>query len=352
MGEKRRNARGYAELVVGDELAQASSTILPTKSIGLFTHIRSQKWLHRGIFASLCLATIMLVRNPPLVLIFGTLIGLTLANPEPKLSKKIANFLLGLSIAGIGLGVSLASVVSSLHHAWMIAAMIGITLLLGALVARILNLETKSALLISCGTAICGGSAIMATSKAIDASEDETIVSLATIFLLNAIALVCLPLIGQHLGLSQNVFGTWAALAIHDTGSVMAATMDYGASALEKGTAVKVLRALFIVPLVVGISLSLTNRKDSTSRFGVFSKLPWFIPAFFVAVGLANFFPVVQSQSTILMQVSKICMLAALLLMGTSFNIKSFQAVGIKAFVAGVCIWIPVAIISFFAATL
>lgn len=352
MGEKLRNARGYAEVVVDNERAHALSSKWTTKNTVFFAHIKSRKWLHRSIFLGLCIVTLIFLKNPPVILIIGTLIGLTLANPEPKLSKKIANFLLGLSIAGIGLSLSLASVVSSLHHGWIIATMIGLTLILGAIVAKFLKLEKKSALLISCGTAICGGSAIMATSKAINASDDETVVSLATIFILNAIALVCLPFIGQHFDLSQTAFGTWAALAIHDTGSVMAATMEYGAVALEKGTAVKVLRALFIVPLVIGVSLSVADSAKSDSRLGVFSKMPWFIPAFFVGVMLANFFPLIQSHGAEFMRVSKISMLAALLLMGTSFNLRSFQAVGIKAFLAGVCIWIPVAIISFFAATL
>jgi uncharacterized integral membrane protein (TIGR00698 family) len=201
-----------------------------------------------------------------------------------------------------------------------------------------LGVKQKISFLITAGTAICGGSAIAAVAPVIDADEEETAVSLGTIFILNSIALLIFPAIGWALHLTQQQFGLWSALAIHDTSSVVGATSRFGAVALVVGTTVKLTRALWIVPVSAGAAV-LTRSKRRIHW-------PWFILLFCLAAVLNTYLPSLKSVSGTLSHLGKLGLTATLFLIGTGLSGATLKRVGVRPLLQGVILWIVVAISS------
>src|SRR5579863_114969 len=218
--------------------------------------------------------------SPPIALVMGLLFGLTTPHPYHGLSRKWSKYLLQASVVGLGFGMNLQQVIHAGRSGFFYTALgISFAMLVGMALGAVLRVERISAFLISTGTAICGGSAIAAVGPISNASDEQMAVSLGTVFMLNSVALLTFPQIGAALKLSQNQFGLWAALAIHDTSSVVGAAAKYGAVALAVGTTVKLARALWIVPMSIGTAAV----KGSKTRI----KWPWFI-ALFCLAALAN----------------------------------------------------------------
>ena len=191
--------------------------------------------------------------SPPLALLAGLLFGAIAIHPYPAPSRRASKLLLQIAVVGLGFGMNLQEVIKAGKSGFIYTAIsITFAMLLGTLLGKLMSVKPRSAFLISTGTAICGGSAIAAVGPISGATEDEMSVSLGTVFVLNSIALLTFPAIGLWLHLSQTQFGLWAALAIHDTSSVVGAAAKYGAVALAVGTTVKLARALWIVPLSIG----------------------------------------------------------------------------------------------------
>jgi uncharacterized integral membrane protein (TIGR00698 family) len=213
---------------------------------------------------------------------------------------------------------------------------------LGTLIGRALKTAKDTSLLITLGTAICGGSAIAAIAPVIRAKHHEVSVALGTVFLLNAVGLFTFPWIGHHLDLTQTQFGLWSALAIHDTSSVVGATLQYGAQALEVGTTVKLARALWIVPvaMIVGI---IRSRQNPGATGPVKGKRPWFIVGFIVAAAVVTWIPALQPLGHQIESIAKRMMVLTLFLIGTSLTRETIKSVGIKPFVQGVILWILMA---------
>jgi uncharacterized integral membrane protein (TIGR00698 family) len=157
-----------------------------------------------------------------------------------------------------------------------VASIVG-TLALGYGMGRWLGIERKTAHLISCGTAICGGSAIAAVGPVLRAEKSQFSVALGTIFVLNSVALLLFPALGNALQMTQNQFGLWCAIAIHDTSSVVGAASHYGDQALQVATTVKLARALWIVPVALGTAFFFKSP-------GAKVKLPYFILGFIGAM--------------------------------------------------------------------
>lgn len=199
-------------------------------------------------------------------------------------------------------------------------------------------MHRDAALLITVGTAICGGSAIAAAAPVIRAKHHEVTVSLATIFLLNAVALLVFPALGTRLGLSQDQFGLWSALAIHDTSSVVGATMQYGARALEVGTTVKLARALWIVPLTVALGAFYRPSGDAAEAGK--PKRPWFILGFLAAAALVTFFPSLRPAGAVLGTGAKRLLILTLFLIGSGLTASSLKSVGARPLVMGVVLWL------------
>ena len=222
--------------------------------------------LQKVIFILLVLICLSPYGSPPLALTLGLAIALTIGNPFPELGGKPTKYLLQVSVVLLGFGMNLGAVVKAGKDGilFTIATIFG-TLMLGAFVGKLLNVRAKTSTLISSGTAICGGSAIAAVAPAIDADKDEMSVSLGIVFVLNSVALFLFPLIGHALNLSQNQFGVWSAIAIHDTSSVVGASSVYGPESLAIATTVKLARALWIAPVAL-IFAYLYRDKDSTAK--------------------------------------------------------------------------------------
>ena len=199
----------------------------------------------------------------PLALALGVACALTLGNPFADLTKKLTPKLLTYCVVGLGAGMNL-KVVADVGVQGIAYTITGITLTLGLgyFIGKWLNAESETSLLISVGTAICGGSAIAAVAPVIRARPQAMSVALGTVFLLNSAALLIFPLLGHHFALTQKQFGLWSALAIHDTSSVVGACLQFGADALHTGTTVKLARALWIVPVAIGIGFLFTKEAN------------------------------------------------------------------------------------------
>src|ERR1700752_4762475 len=191
--------------------------------------------------------------SPPIALCAGIIFGLAFAHPFAGDSRALARFLLQASVVALGFGMNLHEVLKAGRNGFLYTAIgISFALLMGTLIGKLLAVRATTSYLISTGTAICGGSAIAAIGPILQANDEEMAVSLGTVFILNSIALLIFPAIGSTLKLTQPQFGLWAALAIHDTSSVVGGAAKYGAVALTIAATVKLARALWIVPLAWG----------------------------------------------------------------------------------------------------
>jgi uncharacterized integral membrane protein (TIGR00698 family) len=280
--------------------------------------------------------------SPPLALLAGLIFGAVAVHPYPAPSRKASRLLLQAAVVGLGFGMNLQEVIKAGKSGFVYTAIsITFAMLLGTLLGKLMAVRPRSAFLISTGTAICGGSAIAAVAPITGATEDEMSVSLGTVFVLNSIALLTFPAIGLWLHLTQTQFGLWAALAIHDTSSVVGASAKYGAVALAVGTTVKLARALWIVPMSIGTAAV----KGSKSRI----QWPWFI-LFFCLAAVANtyFFPGAHTYHW-LSSAGKLLLIVTLFLIGASLSPAAIRKVGPRPLIQGIVLWIIVAVLSLLA---
>jgi uncharacterized integral membrane protein (TIGR00698 family) len=295
-------------------------------------------------FLGLLLAGSGLV-SPPVALVGGIAFGFTVVHPYRKEASSLAKLLLQISVILLGFGMNLQQVVHAGKSGFLYTAIsICSAVVLGLLLGKVFKVGGKASYLITLGTAICGGSAIAAIAPITDANEEEISVSMGTVFLLNSVALLLFPAIGWWLHLSQNQFGLWAALAIHDTSSVVGAAAKYGPQALAIGTTVKLARALWIVPvsLITATYMSRVAKRDGNSQHQAKVKVPWFIFLFVGTSVLSTYLPRFMGTYLDLNRLGKAGLTATLFLIGTSLSKKTLQAVGIKPFLQGVILWIIV----------
>jgi len=268
-------------------------------------------------------------------LIMGILFSLLLRNPWPYNSAKLSKLILQISVVGLGFGLSLGEVLQTGKDS-IIYTIAGITftLAVGYSLGKLLNTNRTTSALISFGTAICGGSAIAAMAPVIKAEDDETAVALATVFTLNSVALLLFPVIGHALHLSQNVFGTWAGLAIHDTSSVVGATASYGTHALAIGTIVKLTRTIWIIPVVVGTAW--------LKKSGQKAKVPLFIIGFILAATTRTLLPQYVNYWGVLSAFAKQSLVVTLFLIGSGLSREVLRRVGARPLLQGVTLWLIV----------
>ena len=283
-------------------------------------------------------------------LVAGTALALLVGNPYQQRTRSWTHGLLALSVVGLGAGMNLRTVAKAgLHGLGYTVLSIGFTLTLGLWLARRFGVGRDTGLLVTVGTAICGGSAIAAVAPVIQAEEHEVSVALATVFLLNAVALFVFPPIGHHFGLSQDSFGLWSALAIHDTSSVVGAGMAYGPRALEVATTVKLARALWIVPVSLAINAFWNPKVKAGQEARGKAKKPWFILGFLIAAALATFVPVLHAPGQILARIAKQGLVLTLFLIGTNLTRETVRKVGARPFLLGVTLWLVVSTVSLLA---
>jgi len=280
--------------------------------------------------------------SPPLALLAGLIFGAISTHPYKSESRVLSKVLLQSAVVGLGFGMNLQEVIRVGRSGFLYTALgIAFAMIVGTLLGRALSVRRRAAFLISTGTAICGGSAIAAVGPIVGANEDEMSVSLGTIFLLNSVALLTFPAIGSVLKLSQSQFGLWAALAIHDTSSVVGASAKYGVVALAVGTTVKLARALWIVPL----SIATAAVKGSRTRI----QWPWFI-LFFCLAAVANTYVHPGAVAyKFLSNAGKLMLVITLFLIGASLSPAALRKVGARPLLQGVLLWIVVAVASLFA---
>ena len=279
----------------------------------------------------------------PIALAAGIL--LTLLKVEKLYEiKKYTSKILQWSIVLMGFGMSLQKVVETSQTGVLLTATsVFLTFLFGLALGYLFKVEKNTTMLISSGTAICGGSAIAAVSPIINAKNNQITFALTVIFVLNAIALFIFPIIGHALGMSQESFGYWSAIAIHDTSSVVGAGAAYGSEALEIATTVKLTRTLWIIPL--SFLVLFINRKESK---GGKVKIPWFILYFVIAIILAYYLPSYAETFNHLNWLGKKGMVIALFLIGTSFSLEDMKTAGLRAFLLGIILWLIISLSTLF----
>jgi uncharacterized integral membrane protein (TIGR00698 family) len=273
--------------------------------------------------------------SPPVALAIGLLFGLGLPHPYGSEAKRSSKFLLQASVVGLGFGMNLHQVVQA-GRSGFVYTMLGISfaLLAGMGLGALLGVQRVPAFLISTGTAICGGSAIAAVGPITQASDEEMAIALGTVFVLNSVALLIFPAIGAAIKLTQSQFGLWAALAIHDTSSVVGAAAKYGAEALAVATTVKLARALWIVPLSIGTAIV----RGAKAKI----QWPWFIGLFCLAAVCNTYLPAGAHAYSIAVKVAKIGLTATLFLIGSGISLATIKRVGHRPLLQGILLWLLV----------
>jgi uncharacterized integral membrane protein (TIGR00698 family) len=279
--------------------------------------------------------------SPPVALTIGILFGLCFTHPYPAAARTSARILLQVCVVALGFGMNLHEVLKAGRSGFVYTSLgISFALLVGLALGKLLRVRGNSSFLIAAGTAICGGSAIAAIGPILHADDEEMSVSLGTVFILNSVALLIFPPIGSALHLSQSQFGLWAALAIHDTSSVVGAAAKYGPQALVIGTTVKLARALWIVPLALATAM-LKHSKSKT-------QFPWFILFFCLAAIFNTYFPAISPFSHSLFTLGRLGLTATLFLIGTGISRSTLKEVGWRPLLQGVLLWAIVGIASLY----
>ncbi len=281
--------------------------------------------------------------NAGLGLLCGLIYALSLGNPFRNFTQKWAGLILKISVVGLGFGLNLKALwVTTLDGLWLTVCTIVFALFGGLLLGRLLGVNKKLSMLISTGTSICGGSAIAAMSPAINAKQQQTVISISIVFILNGIALYVYPFLGHWLELTQTQFGLWAALGIHDTSSVVGAASLYGDEALKVATTTKLARALWIIPLVFGASVFMNSGDDGLEKRRW--AFPYFILLFLVASGVSTFFGGFGEIAEGLVYLAKIGLVLSLLFMGAGFTWDLVKQIDFRAMVQGVVLWVLVSL--------
>ena len=287
--------------------------------------------------ATLCFFPVV---SPPIALF----LGIIFVNIFGQVfnADKIIKIVLQVSIVGLGFGINLKQALQAGSEGFLFTVFsITLIVVLGIVLGYIFRIDKIITQLISFGTAICGGSAIAAIAPILKADGKQTSVSLGIIFLLNALALFIFPEIGQYFHLSQNQFGIWSAIAIHDTSSVVGAASKYGHEALQTATTVKLARALWIIP--ISFMLSFLNKSGGKV------KIPYFIGFFILAILVNSYFPVIKEVTDYVVDFSKSSLKVALFLIGTGLSFQNLKNIGIKPLLLGIILWVVISVISLFA---
>ncbi|MBR6640108.1 MAG: putative sulfate exporter family transporter [Muribaculaceae bacterium] len=279
--------------------------------------------------------------TPAVALLIGLVYAIIFKCPCPKFNKKTSKYLLQASVVGLGFGMNVNESLRSGAEGMMftIISVVGV-MTMGVLIGYWLHLNRKTSYLIASGTAICGGSAIAAVGPVLKANDQEMAVSLGVIFILNAIALFIFPPIGHFFDMTQEQFGTWAAIAIHDTSSVVGAGEAYGPQALQLATLIKLTRALWIIPLALVTMLIFRDKSSKVS-------IPWFIFLFIIAMVLNTYCNLPSELTQALVWIAKKGLVLTLFLIGASLSITAIKSVGIKPLLLAILLWLIIGISSF-----
>lgn len=278
--------------------------------------------------------------SAPIALLCGLIFAFIFPNPCPKFNKKTSKYLLQVAVVCLGFNMNLQESLKSGSEGMLftVVSVVGV-MCLGVLIGYWFHINRKTSYLISSGTAICGGSAIAAVGPVVKANENEMAVSLGVIFVLNSIALFIFPPLGHFFDMTQQQFGTWAAIAIHDTSSVVGAGEIFGEEAMKTATLIKLTRALWIIPLAFVTMFIFRDKKSKIS-------IPWFIFIFVLAMIVNTYVALPQWFVDAMVWIAKRGMVVTLFCIGASLSMSSIKQVGVKPFLQAVALWIVISISS------
>lgn len=283
----------------------------------------------------------------PGALILGIILALTVGNAFPDLSKKISKTGLQTAVVLLGFSVDLNKILKAGGQGVIFALVsISAVFLLGWLLQRVLDIRPLTALLVSTGTAICGGSAIAAMSSVTDAPQEDISVSVGTVFLLNALALVIFPPIGHALHLTPDQFGAWAGIAIHDVASVVGAATAFGSESLETASAVKLSRVLYLIPIILIATQLLRKKREGDTKP---TPIPWFIGLFILASVISSYVPALEPIRPWARTLATAGFALSLFVIGLGISAKTLKAVGVKPLIQGVVLWVFISVAALFA---
>lgn len=303
------------------------------------------KIIYIALIAAMLIPTSLLFgfTNPisaPIALLCGLVFAFIFKNPCPKFNKKTSKYLLQVAVVLLGFNMNLHESLKSGAEGMMftVVSVVGV-MALGVLIGYWMHINRKTSYLISSGTAICGGSAIAAVGPVLKANENEMAVSLGVIFILNSIALFIFPPIGHMLDMTQAQFGTWAAIAIHDTSSVVGAGEVYGEVALQTATLIKLTRALWIIPLAF---VTMFIFRDRTGKISI----PWFIFIFVLAMIVNTYVALPEALTSTLVWIARRGMVVTLFLIGASLSLGTIKQVGVKPLLLALALWVVISLTS------
>ena len=288
------------------------------------------------LLAGIFLVSMAILSSSPLIaLILGASFTLIFGSSEEFIKKSTGTLLLQVGIVIIGLTMTASNVIDlTAVYLPYISIFVIFIFLLGILIGRILKIDTKLSILLASGTAICGATAIAAISPLIKPKEKDLLTSLALIFIFNAIALAIFPVIGNSIDMTDESFGAWIAMAIHDTSSVIGAALSYGGNAAEIATTLKLGRTLWLIPLIIILGLLFKNDNNEKAKF------PLFVFVFILAVLLGTQLNLDQQTITTLDSLSRLFLIAALFCIGTQINLESIKNIGIKIIFLAIVLWL------------
>ncbi|EID73863.1 YeiH family protein [Imtechella halotolerans] len=294
----------------------------------------------KTVYFCILIIALLGVINSPTAMLLGFVFTIFFNNPYRKYSHKAIHYFLKISVVGLGFGMHIKETLETSKEGVSLTLFsIILTVSLGLLLTKILKLDFKLGHLISSGTAICGGSAVAAIAPVIKAKSNTISIALGIVFLLNSIALLVFPAVGHFLSLSQDQFGLWCAIAIHDTSSVVGAALGYGDEALRIATTVKLSRTLWIIPLSI-FSMFLFKTKGERIR------IPYFIFLFIAAILINSYHILPQTVTSNLVLIAKRLLIVTLFLVGSTISIKELKSTGMKPIIVALVLWIFISIFS------
>lgn len=297
--------------------------------------------------AGLVVAALLGVLSPGLALIAGAAITFFFGNPAPLALSRSTKLVLTTAVIGLGAGVEPGAIAAAgVKGAALTIATLTAAVLLGRFISRSLGLDPRTGILVTVGTAICGGSAIAAAAPALHAEDDEISAALGTIFLLNGIALLVFPPIGHLLHLTGEQFGTWSALAIHDMSSVVGTATAFADNSLDVAVPMKLTRALWIIPVTFLVSRHPAAQTDDDDARGPLASIPPVVIGFVVVAILFAVLPLLEPLREPIVGMSHRLLLVAILLIGTAIDRNLFKRTGLRPLLLGVLLWIPLALLS------
>lgn len=293
--------------------------------------------IRRAGYLALVAACLWPVVSAPMALALGMAFALIVGNPFARQSGLASAWLLKAAVVGLGFGVPLQAVIQTgISGLALMGAVVIAGLALGLLMARLLAIGRDTGVLISVGTAICGGSAIAALAPIIGARRESIAAALAVVFALNALALYLFPVLGRWLDLSQPAFATWAAIAIHDTSSVVGAASVYGPEALSQATILKLARALWIVPVALAFAAWMNARGEQQTAS---IRWPWFIALFVLAAAARALAPDFANLFDGVAAAARRLLVVVLFLIGSGLSVDAMRRIGLRPLALATGLW-------------